>query len=107
MTLAKRRNVVYKILICFYEMFYRNFLSLNLYVRRGIRAKCSSLFRHGGLETSNWTSSLNKRLLVVVFIEEDNKLGQDWVKQLLIHEILSSFPLKNSYMWNKRSCLPI
>ena len=29
MTLAKRRNIVYKFLICLYEMFYRNFLSLN------------------------------------------------------------------------------
>ena len=34
MTLAKRRNVVYKILICFYEMFYRNFLSLNVLENR-------------------------------------------------------------------------
>ena len=25
MTLAKHRNVVYKLLICFYEMFYRDF----------------------------------------------------------------------------------
>ena len=30
MTLAKRRNVVNIFLICFYEMFYRNFLSLNV-----------------------------------------------------------------------------
>jgi len=34
MTLAKRRNVVNKILICFYEMFYRNFLSLNVLKNR-------------------------------------------------------------------------
>ena len=30
MTLAERRNVVNIILICFYEMFYRIFLSLNV-----------------------------------------------------------------------------
>ena len=35
MTLAKRRNVVNIFLICFYEMFYRNFLSLNVLKNRG------------------------------------------------------------------------
>ena len=29
--LAKNRNVVYKFLICFYEMFYHSFLWLNNY----------------------------------------------------------------------------
>ena len=32
MTLAKRRNVVSKLLIYFYKMFYRNFLSLKIRV---------------------------------------------------------------------------
>ena len=35
MTLAKRRNVVNKLLTCFYEMFYSNFLSLNVLRNRG------------------------------------------------------------------------
>ena len=34
MTLAKRRNVVNIFLICFYEIFYRNFLSLNVFKNR-------------------------------------------------------------------------
>ena len=34
MALGKRRNVVNIILICFYEMFYRNFLSLNVLKNR-------------------------------------------------------------------------
>ena len=34
MTLAKRRKVVNIFLICFYEMFYRNFLSLNVLKNR-------------------------------------------------------------------------
>lgn len=39
MTLAKRPNVVNEFLICFYEMFYRNFLSSN--EKKGCRTNCT------------------------------------------------------------------
>ena len=53
MTLAKRRNVVYKILICFYEMFYCNFLSLNKQNNRNLLILVNQFFSRPTAQKAN------------------------------------------------------
>ena len=73
MTLAKHRNIVKKLLICFYEMFYRNFLSLN------VLKNCFSLIMMIMIiiSNSNWTAwSTMQGVIARVILKSDEREAQ-------------------------------